>query len=542
MAIWSLTVERIEKLRKQIGDKEDEYKKLTNTSAKELWTTDLDDLVAEWNFQLDDEARRAKKSAAAGRRASAKLRIAGKTGSKKRRAGDDSDEEFAVSKPKKSALMANGKPKPSSAFDWMNKKSPSPPPKPKASQSLISAFAQQPAAKLEPQDVEMGLDGASNNAEEVEARPAAPAAAKKASAPAGRSKASKPAKKTVVDDDEDDMFMEIAAEAKSKPQPNGRQPRAAARKPVKYANDDDSEAANSSDENGDDFLGDVTNMVKGIPKEQNGANASKPLFSTAASRPSSSSSHGLVSNSKHTFKQAKEEDSEGEGETDFKSLVPRGSPEKPAIRKAKEIVLSDDDDDSFNMTAPKAALKSTSATGPSKASASTTGLKPKQASKATQQKQSKLNAAAPSAPKEPKAAAKSKSDLSPAAKAYAAKLAKGKQSDATTSKPPAQPKFSAASKSKKKTVESDEEEDTDALANDILGDEDGDDPKVVKPNASAQAAAGAGRPSRRAAAAPTARSKYVIDDDDDDDDDEDDDDDQQEDGDDSEADFDDDSE
>jgi DNA topoisomerase-2 len=113
-------------------------------------------------------------------------------------------------------------------------------------------------------------------------------------------------------------------------------------------------------------------------------------------------------------------------------------------------------------------------------------------------------------PAKPKPAAKAKAPatvvakkstgLSPAAKAYAARLEK----------------TSGAAKAKLATkkptlIDSDEEmDDADALANDILSDD--DDEPTPKPKATGRAPAA--RPGRRAAAKP---AKYVVSDDDDED-------------------------
>ncbi|EOD43202.1 putative dna topoisomerase ii protein [Neofusicoccum parvum UCRNP2] len=101
MAIWSLTQERVEKLLKQIGDKEAEVDILIKKSPKDLWTEDLDDFVEEYDNLLAYEENEAKKSGKKGRRASAKLRI-GPNASKKRKA-DDSDDDFQLGKSKKKA-------------------------------------------------------------------------------------------------------------------------------------------------------------------------------------------------------------------------------------------------------------------------------------------------------------------------------------------------------------------------------------------------------------------------------------------------------
>lgn len=494
MAIWSLTQERIDKLKREIGDKEEEFKTLTNTSSKQIWAADLNDFLAEWKFQLDDEARRAKKSAAQGRRASTKLRIGGKAGTKKRKADESDDSDFAVSKPKKSAPTAISKPKPSSQFDWMKNSDPAP--KPKASQSLISAFGQKPPPKPQSSNSPsgLGLDGSVDLMPEDDFKPEVTEPKQKAPfvEPSGKQvKRSRPAKKAVASDDEedeDDMFVAIAKEVKAKPAAASRQSRAASRKPVKYINSEDS-ADESNDSDGNHLLGDVSNMVKGIPKDPAATVQAKPLFS--ASRPSSSSSHGLTSSTKPS-KQIK--DDSDIDETDYRSLVPKTSPQKPAARKAREIVLSDEEDDSSHMVVPRAALKTTSTKV--LAGKSTAGvLKPKKPSTTGTESKAK-----PGAVKE---ASKPKADLSPAAKAYKAKQDKTKAAASQTA--PARPKLTK--KTAKHKAES-SDDDADALANDIIGDDDEENAAPVEPK---------GRYSRRAAAA-APKSRYVFDDDDDDED------------------------
>ena len=73
MALWSLTQERIEKLRRQIGDKELEIDALIKLSKEDLWNKDLDDFLDQWRFELENEVRIGKKISNRGRRVSAKL-------------------------------------------------------------------------------------------------------------------------------------------------------------------------------------------------------------------------------------------------------------------------------------------------------------------------------------------------------------------------------------------------------------------------------------------------------------------------------------
>jgi DNA topoisomerase-2 len=109
MAIWSLTKEKVDRLLAQIGDKEHEMDVLIKLSVKDLWTHDLDEFIAEWRYQLEDDRKRRRKVQQLGRRASNKLKIGAKGPvSKKRKAAaaengddlDDSDFDFAGAKPK----------------------------------------------------------------------------------------------------------------------------------------------------------------------------------------------------------------------------------------------------------------------------------------------------------------------------------------------------------------------------------------------------------------------------------------------------------
>lgn len=158
MAIWSLTQERIDKLRKQVGDKESEFAKLTATSDKQLWIADLDAFVEEWTTSLAEEAKTAKDLSRLGRRASTKLRIGakgGKIAGKKRKvdSDEDSDGEFATAGPVKKSQKA------ADIFDFGIGKADKKPPKStvsKGQQGLLSASIGQQAVAAAPA-VERGL-------------------------------------------------------------------------------------------------------------------------------------------------------------------------------------------------------------------------------------------------------------------------------------------------------------------------------------------------------------------------------------------------
>ncbi|KAF3048543.1 DNA topoisomerase 2 [Didymella keratinophila] len=479
MAIWSLTQERVEKLMKQIGDKEDEIDALIKLSPKDLWNIDLDAFVEEWNVQLSEEAERAKKIQRMGRRASHKLGIGaskGGKGKKKRKMGSDSDDSGSDSdfgpvkkktKAKSGGLLSylreadapSKEPSPAvsskSAFG-------STAPQKSTQTSLLSHLKADVKKESPPQ-----TDAASSPAEaEPEPEPASKPAAK----PRGRAAAAKKAAPIISDDDDDeddsDVFAVVAKEEAKKPAPapktNGRAPRAAATKPVSKYNVD-------TDSDDDDDLGDVSTMVKSIGGTTNGV----PLFKTST-RPGSSS--GMPKVAKKASPSVIDID---EGDTtNYEALMPVASPRKPAPRNVNDTMLSDSEDDFSLVKRKPAASKLTKVTAKAKAM-------PK--------------AKAPAA-----AVTKKSTVLSPAAKAYAKRLEKDES--VVTSKSKAGPA------KKPKVVNSDEEmDDADTLANEILSDDDDEPTPKVKATSRAPAA----RPGRRAAAKP---AKYVVSDDNDEDD------------------------
>jgi DNA topoisomerase-2 len=449
----------VEKLRKQIGDKEDEVDTLIKLSPKDIWNVDLDAFVNEWNTQLDEEAARKKKIANITRRDSRKLGLKGKK--KKRKAGDsDSDSSVSDFGPAKK----KAKPKKEGLLSYLRQDL-EPAKKPNATAALksSSAFGSTAPPKqgtllshLTKKESTPQTDGTSDEPPVV--ADAAPAL--KRSRPAA-------AKKPLViesDDDDSDVFVAVAKEPEKKPAQSitaSRAGRAATKQPAKYDSDSDSE--------GDDMLGDVSSMVKTIGAASNGI----PMFkATSAIRPGSNgttrpgSATGGPKASKRSSPIEIDDDT-----TNYEGLMPQSSPKRPAPRNVNDTIMSSDEED-FSLAVKKPA-----------------------ASKFT----AKTKAVAKPAPK-PKATAtvvaKKSTALSPAAKAYAAKLAK---TAGALPKPVAKAKKPVA-------LDSDDEmEDADAIANDILSDENEDEP-TPKPASRAPAA----RPGRRAAAKP---AKYVVSDD-----------------------------
>jgi DNA topoisomerase-2 len=445
MPIWSLTQERVERIQKQIGDKELEIDVIIKLSPKDLWNQDLDDFVEAWTNSIEEDAQRKKKLRNSGRRASAKLGTAGgKTKKKKARAGSDDDSEYEGGKKKSTALKAiqdRAKAKGKGSL-WGNFLADGPP---KAVPEKL---------KAEPKVVE--LDDEFMDIDQIDTKPGAErehdselvAVKKKGRLAAAKPKA--PSKAIQLDaDSDDDPFLDVAEEPVKKPAPVPTRAARAA-KPKKYIVDDDSDASSFNDDN----LGDITEMVK--PLAQSTAAAGRTLF-TAPTRPGSS--HGLTSqkttNAKSKSKSPVDSDN-GIDDTDFNALL-QGSPRRALARPGdSNMGLSDDDDDTLGVP-----VRKTSAPKPKPAAA-----KPAAASKLVAKKPPAKKAAA---------AAPKPIPLSPAAKAYKLKQDKAKVAP------------------KKKVVVSDDDDDDD-LANDILvSDEEMDDAPIA-------------RPSRRAAAT---KAKYT---------------------------------
>ena len=451
MPIWSLTKERVEKLLNQVGDKEIEIDTLIKLTKEDLWTRDLDDFLAEWRFQLDDEAKRQKKVANMGRRASKKLKIAGGVAGRKRK-NDSDDDDFNVA-PVKVKKAAVPKKQVGGMLSYMmpeTKTKASPKSKPKAPTATQKAAKRAldlittSATGEDKDDVWMNVNGSGSDVPKVTKPKAAPL---KAALP--KKKAEPVPKKTYSDDDEEDADEEIIRPTAS------RRPRGAAAKPISYNVGD-------SDSDGDDMLFDVGKMVKGIDTASMPAEKTRPLFSASMSRPGSSA--GLPKKATSS-KPAVDIDSD---DTNYSKLAPPATKKGPAVAR-KTILSDDDDDDSLGdmVVAPPKASKPAS-----KASAQP-APKAKAPAPAPAKKATKPAAPPPSEPKN--------TALSPAAKAYAAKKAKAEKAALKADNP--------------------SDDDLEGLVDEILEDDDEED-------------AGARRPARRAASA-APKKKWVISDDED---------------------------
>jgi DNA topoisomerase-2 len=366
MPLWSLTQERVEKLLKQIGDREVEIDELIKLSKEDLWKKDLDDFIAEWRFQLEDDHQRARKVASLGRRVSSKLKTGGRlgAGTVKKRKADEDDSDFSAPVKKKTVIK---KIKPTPGL--LNHMSP---------QRRASITSLTGSKSSKPISVDGGDDSMGEDIAPI---------FKKTKAAAVKAKGLK-----------DDDDASVASEPAAKP----RRARAATKKAIKYL------SSSESDDDGDKLLGDISNMVKGTSGSGDSATDSRTLFSTSLSRPGSSAGLKTSRPSKITIADLSAD------ETDYSKLVPQPSPRRSILVTAKDTKLSEDgDDDSDVLITTKPAAKVTAA------------KQTKTATKTTAARgRGKKAAAAPRTASKSEPGPAKKTQMSPTAKAYAARQAK----------------------------------------------------------------------------------------------------------------------
>lgn len=401
-------------------------------NEKDLWCKDLDDLANEWEIQLREEEDYQKTIRNTNRRASRKIG-AGKGAGKGRAKAADTEYNPKPAKPLKAnpakgVIKVENKPHQRFLNMFTNK------PKPKAGSTSIGTDG---AEDDEFHEISEGLSD-------------------------GDFDALKAAKHTVKESKE-------SSRAPSEQPANGRTKRVAAAAPKKWIISDDEESESDDGK----FLGDVGAMVKGIGGGDNSdttaANGRVSLF--AMQRPGSS--HGkststdlpkLKSKPSRTFDLNDDAD-----ETNYEMLA-RSSPQKAPPKDNLDSFLSDDEDELIPVTkkiptkaaAPKAAPKAAAKPAP----------KPKKAP-------APKNAVEPPKP----------TQLSPAAKAYAAKQNKMKLNS--------------------KDIFSSEDEDENDNKDEDVNTNDDDSPPP-KP-----AAQGRGRPARAAAITKAKKPVYIDSDDDD---------------------------
>lgn len=527
MPIYSLTAERLERLKKQIAAKKAEHDDLEKLDEKDLWSRDLDEFLEEWEHQKELDVEIAKKIRNMGRRRSKKIGAGGGKGGKRANRGDD---DYAPSKPAKAAKsmkkelplvkkpiepkkqgaafaqkFSGAKPKPKTFgndggssdfsdddFAALSKSKPKTAPAKKLpapeavkdedseieeiSAPATSRTKRTAASKAKSYDFGSDSDFSEDDFATLNTGKSAPAPVKKpspvesvavdeeseveevtvtANDRSNRAAASKPSPvESVIEDDESEV-EEVTAPA------NGRSKRAAASKTKAWVFDDDDEE--EENDNGDDLLGDVGAMVRGIGEPAAASNNGR-LSLFAMSR----SEHGNAAITKLKTKQSRNFDFDEPDDTNYE-LLAKSSPQKPA-RSSDIDDMSDDEVLPTTTTAKTSAAKAKSAKAP-------LNVVSAPAKKSRGRPAGTKNKGKDEKPAKPV-------QLSPAAKAYAAK---NKSS-------------TAASKSKKKSFEFSDDE----------ADEDGDVAMADSPPPPPRARPG------RAAAAKAKKTYAIISDDDED--------------------------
>ncbi|WWC62083.1 uncharacterized protein I303_104673 [Kwoniella dejecticola CBS 10117] len=201
MAIWSLTVEKVNKLLAERDAKEAELIELLKLSPQDIWNTDLDKFLVEWQLCLDNDILAAK-----GLKPKTKGAIKAAAKKKKRAAGEDTDDEEDDFKPKVAAKpRAKAKPKASPV-----KKSPVKRDSTNVSDEDIKPpskklAASKPKAKIE---TKMDLDESDDDMYTISAA--------KATLSTGVTK-SKPDVASIIEDDSDDTPIKPKPKAKAAP-------------------------------------------------------------------------------------------------------------------------------------------------------------------------------------------------------------------------------------------------------------------------------------------------------------------------------------
>ncbi|KIN08609.1 hypothetical protein OIDMADRAFT_188201 [Oidiodendron maius Zn] len=319
LPIWSLTQERVDKLKQQMMNKKEEHSILRALEEKDLWCQDLDAFAQEWEIQLREDAEYEKDIRSKGRRASRKIG-AGRT-TKGRAKNEDDDFNPSKSKVPKSSQtkgVTKVEQKPHKGF--------------------LEMFQAKPKSK--PQSG-AGSDGAEMSG---------------------------------MSDDDFAALVKTSRAPSEQPVPaNNRNQRAAAAAPKKWIEEFDEESESDDGK----FLGDVGDMVKGISGETSSAGAKTGRLSLfAMSRPGTGQGEGPSSSSempKHTLKSkpSRAFDLSDADETNYE-LLAKSSPQKaaPAVKKTINSFLSDDDEP---IPVPKASVNVAAAKAPAKR-----GPKPKQ--------------------------------------------------------------------------------------------------------------------------------------------------------------------
>lgn len=337
MAIWSFTAERLAKLKEQIVKKKQDHDDLLALSEKDLWCADLDEFLGEWEQQLRLDAEIQTSINRMGRRASKKIGA----GRGRKAARDDDDYDPGAAKKGKARAKAAPKAEPKAET--------------KSHQRFAEMFSAKPKAKPKPKDDDSDED-----------------------------------MKSEFSDDDLAVFKAKPAPKKSdsvEPEAQARGRRAAAAKPKAWIVDDE------SDSDGDNLLGDIDEMVKGISKPEGPSSKGRVSLFSMSQGGSGSGKELPKTKSKpsRTFDFS-------DDDTNYEMLA-KSSPRK-SIRGDEDDIDQFLSDDGFQAPVAKAAQS-------------------KAPKPVAPPKKRGRSAAAPK-----KAEPKKKEVLSPAAKAYAKKAAR----------------------------------------------------------------------------------------------------------------------
>lgn len=295
MPIWSLTAERLEKLKDALAKKKAEHDELLALSEKDLWCRDLDDFVEEWEHQdqLDREIQTDIRRM--GRRASKKI---GAGRSKKVKAED-------AWEPEKKKAKA--------------KAAPTKKPETKTAQRFAEMFnSTKPTAdvKKEVKSEVMDLDDDNFSDDDF--------AALSRSKPPAKASSKPPAARS----------MSTLSQSEE-PEPSRNKRVAASKAKTLFDLDSESDLDN-------DLLGDVGNMVKGIGKDS--GEPSGRLSLHAMSRPESSHGHSSSGGlPKPKSRSRVIEDDSMDDESNYEKLAKSSPFKAPAKGDDIDEFLSDDE-------------------------------------------------------------------------------------------------------------------------------------------------------------------------------------------------------
>ncbi|KAI1281234.1 DNA topoisomerase [Xylaria sp. FL0933] len=369
MPIWSFTQERLDRLKELILKKKAEHDELKRLSEKDLWCKDLDDFEVEWDNQLRLDQEITTGIRRMGRRTSKKI------GAGRGRKAKDADNDYAPT------VKRGPKPGAKKATEKVAEK-PAPSASSKLAQSSLTSWAK-------PKSDDQGNDSDPFDDDDYAALKSKPA------------KKKEPSPKEESDDDD------VPTKSRGK-----RAAATAASKSKAWTVFDESDS--DVDDDDDKMLGDVGDLVKGVPSNNNAADTSDDktgrLSLYAMSRPKSSDGSAAP---KVKAKPSRVFDSDDNDDTNYEMLAK--SPHKTA-KADLDSFLSDDDLPAVTKVVgkAKAAPRSTLEEPKPKPSTAASGPAAKKAS------------GRPTAAKsEAKKVAPKKTTLSPAAKAYATK--KGSQ-------------------------------------------------------------------------------------------------------------------